>query len=150
MLCPLSVFLSLSVVFFLWLRTSMLHSNPGDYAWGQGGLDAVITEVSDVTTHNAQASWQHNESHKLFLSFSFVLFLRSTPLFFLMLSLSPSISLSLCPLFQLLGQFESTGPPPAEKEMISSLPTVSISREQTGVLPTETSYCMNTTNPILK
>ncbi|XP_046875779.1 E3 ubiquitin-protein ligase RNF115 [Hypomesus transpacificus] len=55
--------------------TSMLHSNPGDYAWGQGGLDAVITE--------------------------------------------------------LLGQFESTGPPPAEKEMISSLPTVSISREQT-------------------
>ncbi|CAM9120856.1 unnamed protein product, partial [Lampetra planeri] len=21
-----------------------LHSNPGDYAWGQGGLDAVITE----------------------------------------------------------------------------------------------------------
>lgn len=23
----------------------MLHSNPGDYAWGQGGLDAVITQV---------------------------------------------------------------------------------------------------------
>ncbi|CAB1321167.1 unnamed protein product [Coregonus sp. 'balchen'] len=53
----------------------MLHSNPGDYAWGQGGLDAVITE--------------------------------------------------------LLGQFEGTGPPPAEKEMISSLPTVNISQEQT-------------------
>ncbi|XP_010766193.1 E3 ubiquitin-protein ligase RNF115 [Notothenia coriiceps] len=52
-----------------------LHSNPGDYAWGQGGLDAVITE--------------------------------------------------------LLGQLESTGPPPAEKEMISSLPTVCISQEQT-------------------
>ncbi|XP_063754613.1 E3 ubiquitin-protein ligase RNF115 isoform X2 [Eleginops maclovinus] len=51
-----------------------LHSNPGDYAWGQGGLDAVITE--------------------------------------------------------LLGQLESTGPPPAEKEMISSLPTVCISQEQ--------------------
>ncbi|XP_056154714.1 E3 ubiquitin-protein ligase RNF115 [Lampris incognitus] len=51
-----------------------LHSNPGDYAWGQGGLDAVITE--------------------------------------------------------LLGQLESTGPPPAEKEMISSLPTVSVSQEQ--------------------
>lgn len=31
-------------------RSSMLqlHSNPGDYAWGQGGLDAVITEVSDI------------------------------------------------------------------------------------------------------
>uniref|UniRef100_A0A8C7VGD5 RING-type E3 ubiquitin transferase n=1 Tax=Oncorhynchus mykiss TaxID=8022 RepID=A0A8C7VGD5_ONCMY len=55
--------------------SGMFHSNPGDYAWGQGGLDAVITE--------------------------------------------------------LLGQFESTGPPPAEKEMISSLPTVNISQEQT-------------------
>ncbi|XP_047461165.1 E3 ubiquitin-protein ligase RNF115 [Mugil cephalus] len=52
-----------------------LYSNPGDYAWGQGGLDGVITE--------------------------------------------------------LLGQLESTGPPPAEKEMISSLPTVCISQEQT-------------------
>ncbi|XP_043972739.1 E3 ubiquitin-protein ligase RNF115 [Gambusia affinis] len=54
--------------------TGMLHSNPGDYAWGQGGLDAVIT--------------------------------------------------------QLLGQLENTGPPPAEKEKISSLPTVSITEEQ--------------------
>lgn len=52
-----------------------LYANPGDYAWGQGGLDAVITE--------------------------------------------------------LLGQLENTGPPPAEKEMISSLPTVCISKEQT-------------------
>ncbi|KAK9513850.1 hypothetical protein VZT92_027352 [Zoarces viviparus] len=56
--------------------TGMLHSNPGDYAWGQGGLDAVIT--------------------------------------------------------QLLGQLENTGPPPAEKEKISSLPTVNISQEQAG------------------
>ncbi|XP_073667733.1 E3 ubiquitin-protein ligase RNF115 isoform X3 [Paramisgurnus dabryanus] len=54
--------------------TGMLHSNPGDYAWGQGGLDAVIT--------------------------------------------------------QLLGQFENTGPPPAEKEKISSLPTIIITQEQ--------------------
>ncbi|XP_051520085.1 E3 ubiquitin-protein ligase RNF115-like [Myxocyprinus asiaticus] len=54
--------------------SSVLHSNPGDYAWGQGGLDVVVT--------------------------------------------------------QLLGQSENTGPPPAEKEMISSLPTVSISPEQ--------------------
>ncbi|XP_075867811.1 E3 ubiquitin-protein ligase RNF115 isoform X1 [Nelusetta ayraudi] len=52
-----------------------LYGNPGDYAWGQGGLDAVITE--------------------------------------------------------LLGQLENTGPPPAQKEMISSLPTVCISEEQT-------------------
>lgn len=52
-----------------------LYGNPGDYVWGQGGLDTVITE--------------------------------------------------------LLGQLESVGPPPAEKEMISSLPTVCISQEQT-------------------
>eukprot|EP00064_Thunnus_orientalis_P004540 superscaffoldBa00000413_g4552 len=32
----------------------------------------------------------------------------------------------------LLGQLENTGPPPAEKEMISSLPTVCISQEQTA------------------
>lgn len=29
----------------VYVRTGMLHSNPGDYAWGQGGLDAVITQV---------------------------------------------------------------------------------------------------------
>lgn len=29
-------------------RTGMLHSNPGDYAWGQGGLDAVITQVCEM------------------------------------------------------------------------------------------------------
>ncbi|XP_049606938.1 E3 ubiquitin-protein ligase RNF115 [Syngnathus scovelli] len=52
-----------------------LYSNPADYAWGQGGLDTVITE--------------------------------------------------------LLGQLENAGPPPAEKSMISSLPTVCISQEQT-------------------
>nr|XP_043909276.1 E3 ubiquitin-protein ligase RNF115 isoform X2 [Solea senegalensis] len=51
-----------------------LYANPADYAWGQGGLDAVITE--------------------------------------------------------LLGQLEGSGPPPAEKDMISSLPTVCISKEQ--------------------
>ena len=28
----------------------MLHSNPGDYAWGQGGLDAVITQVDTMPT----------------------------------------------------------------------------------------------------
>ncbi|XP_077446062.1 E3 ubiquitin-protein ligase RNF115 isoform X2 [Stigmatopora argus] len=33
---------------------------------------------------------------------------------------------------ELLGQLENTGPPPAEKNMISSLPTVCISEEQTG------------------
>ncbi|XP_050186429.1 E3 ubiquitin-protein ligase RNF115 isoform X1 [Myiozetetes cayanensis] len=57
---------------FSW--SGMLHSNPGDYAWGQSGLDAIVT--------------------------------------------------------QLLGQLENTGPPPADKERISSLPTVPVTQEQ--------------------
>ncbi|KAG8545213.1 hypothetical protein GDO81_021211 [Engystomops pustulosus] len=56
------------------LRGGMLHSNPGDYAWGQSGLDSIVT--------------------------------------------------------QLLGQLENTGPPPADKEKISSLPTVTVTQEQ--------------------
>nr|XP_023417023.1 E3 ubiquitin-protein ligase RNF115 [Cavia porcellus] len=55
-------------------RSGMLHSNPGDYAWGQTGLDAIVT--------------------------------------------------------QLLGQLENTGPPPADKEKIISLPTVTVTQEQ--------------------
>uniref|UniRef100_H0VV70 E3 ubiquitin-protein ligase RNF115 n=1 Tax=Cavia porcellus TaxID=10141 RepID=H0VV70_CAVPO len=54
--------------------SGMLHSNPGDYAWGQTGLDAIVT--------------------------------------------------------QLLGQLENTGPPPADKEKIISLPTVTVTQEQ--------------------
>ncbi|XP_044127624.1 E3 ubiquitin-protein ligase RNF115 [Bufo gargarizans] len=57
---------------FSW--SGMLHSNPGDYAWGQSGLDSIVT--------------------------------------------------------QLLGQLENTGPPPADKEKISSLPTVTVTQEQ--------------------
>ncbi|XP_053822677.1 E3 ubiquitin-protein ligase RNF115 isoform X3 [Vidua chalybeata] len=57
---------------FSW--SGMLHSSPGDYAWGQSGLDAIVT--------------------------------------------------------QLLGQLENTGPPPADKEKISSLPTVPVTQEQ--------------------
>ncbi|XP_072404960.1 E3 ubiquitin-protein ligase RNF115 isoform X2 [Chiloscyllium punctatum] len=57
---------------FSW--SGMLHSNPADYAWGQSGLDAVIT--------------------------------------------------------QLLGQLENTGPPPADKDKITALPTVHITQEQ--------------------
>lgn len=33
---------------------------------------------------------------------------------------------------QLLGQLENTGPPPADKERISSLPTVPVTQEQVG------------------
>ncbi|XP_036946239.1 E3 ubiquitin-protein ligase RNF115 isoform X1 [Acanthopagrus latus] len=76
-LTPPPSFFSLLSSFRPSLRSSMLqlYANPGDYAWGQGGLDTVITE--------------------------------------------------------LLGQLESTGPPPAERDMISSLPRVCISEEQT-------------------
>lgn len=37
-------------LFCVSVRTGMLHSNPGDYAWGQGGLDAVITQVNQDRT----------------------------------------------------------------------------------------------------
>jgi hypothetical protein len=35
----------------------MLHSNPGDYAWGQGGLDAVITQVDTMPTSVFSYQW---------------------------------------------------------------------------------------------
>jgi len=35
--------------------------------------------------------------------------------------------------FQLLNQFENTGPPPADKEKIQALPTVQITQEHVGV-----------------
>lgn len=35
----------------------MLHSNPGDYAWGQGGLDAVITQVRTHKPHSLDLVW---------------------------------------------------------------------------------------------
>lgn len=77
----------------------------GDYVWSQGSLDAVVTEVSD--------------------SFQFLILLY--------FPLTPPLSVRLHSGFlQLLEQLENTGPPPAEKEMISLLPTVCISQEQTG------------------
>ncbi|XP_067086686.1 E3 ubiquitin-protein ligase RNF126-like [Osmerus mordax] len=54
----------------------VLHSNPMDYAWGAGGLDAIIT--------------------------------------------------------QLLNQFENTGPPPADREKIKTLPCIHITEEHVG------------------
>lgn len=54
-----SLFFSSYPVFRLPLRSSMLqlYGNPGDYAWGQGGLDAVITEVSVLSTAELLALW---------------------------------------------------------------------------------------------
>ncbi|XP_069987411.1 E3 ubiquitin-protein ligase RNF126-B [Penaeus vannamei] len=56
------------------LVASNLASNPGDYAWGRGGLDAIIT--------------------------------------------------------QLMNQLDGTGPPPLNRDQISQIPTVSITKEQ--------------------
>lgn len=45
---------------------------------------------------------------------------------------------------QLLNQFENTGPPPADKERIKSLPTISITEEHVGMCNTVLSYwCPN-------
>lgn len=92
----------------------MLHSNPGDYAWGQGGLDAVITQVR---RHKFQGVVSQFENKKRYI--------YSIPSLF-----PPTFPNAV--FVQLLGQLENTGPPPAEKEKISSLPTVSISQEQAG------------------
>ena len=27
-----------------------IHGNPGDYAWGRGGLDTIITQVLNLNT----------------------------------------------------------------------------------------------------
>uniref|UniRef100_A0A8C5IWU2 RING-type E3 ubiquitin transferase n=1 Tax=Junco hyemalis TaxID=40217 RepID=A0A8C5IWU2_JUNHY len=37
---------------FSW--SGMLHSSPGDYAWGQSGLDAIVTQVSAAATSPAK------------------------------------------------------------------------------------------------
>lgn len=73
---PLSLarLLCSALFFFLgWsLRSNMLqlYSNPGDYAWGQSGLDSVITEVSYTRASVYEALWQH-----YYLQHSFPLFL---------------------------------------------------------------------------
>lgn len=41
----------------------MLHSNPGDYAWGQGGLDAVITQVRTTSQFPVNSIVFPFESH---------------------------------------------------------------------------------------
>lgn len=61
-MCETGYFLnvsSLTVIDLLSLcvRTGMLHSNPGDYAWGQGGLDAVITQVRTHKPHSLDLVW---------------------------------------------------------------------------------------------
>ena len=31
-----------------------IHGNPGDYAWGRGGLDAIITQVTQIHFFSVQ------------------------------------------------------------------------------------------------
>lgn len=44
------------------------------------------------------------------------------------------LKLLLLLVFQLLNQFENTGPPPADKEKIQALPTVPVTEEHVGML----------------
>ena len=76
-----------------------LHGNPGDYAWGRGGLDAIITQVQFWRTSvwNASKFGQNPEAKKTLL-----------------------LQLWL----QLLNHMDGTGPPPMAKENIADIPTV--------------------------
>lgn len=47
---------------------------------------------------------------------------------------NPAPLRSLLLVFQLLNQFENTGPPPADKEKIQALPTVPVTEEHVGML----------------
>lgn len=43
--CEVGLLTPSNAVSHLMCRSGMLHSNPGDYAWGQTGLDAIVTQV---------------------------------------------------------------------------------------------------------
>ena len=76
-----------------------LHGNPGDYAWGRGGLDAIITQVQFWRTSVWNASkFGHNPEAKKTLLLQLWL--------------------------QLLNHMDGTGPPPMAKENIADIPTV--------------------------
>lgn len=48
----------------------MLHSNPGDYAWGQSGLDAIVTQVRPTWVEKVPSwlTWALNCAWKLLCS----------------------------------------------------------------------------------
>lgn len=107
---------SLTPLFF---QRGMLHSNPMDYAWGANGLDAIITQVGGIKGRlkcHMDIMTVFHEIMQIFALFH----------------------------MQLLNQFENTGPPPADKERIKSLPTISITEEHVGMCVTLLShYCSN-------
>lgn len=91
----------------LLFQRGMLHSNPMDYAWGANGLDAIITQVGEI-----KVPYRCPDNVLLLL-----LLMQFFALFYM----------------QLLNQFENTGPPPADKERIKGLPTISITEEHVGM-----------------
>lgn len=45
----------------------MLHSNPGDYAWGQTGLDAIVTQVRGCLWRGCLSDVSHGPQTPAFL-----------------------------------------------------------------------------------
>lgn len=121
------------------LFRGVLHSNPMDYAWGANGLDAIITQVKlgfttvSILLCGAAGNeglqgleWErvHSAGSKCPGSGNEWILCAAelTSLFCLPGRL----------FFQLLNQFENTGPPPADKEKIQALPTIQITQEHVG------------------
>ncbi|KAJ8777025.1 hypothetical protein J1605_014889 [Eschrichtius robustus] len=114
----------------------VLHSNPMDYAWGANGLDAIITQVQGPP-------WGWYWARRLYRPVlpggrgvvSHVHVPGGT--------CESPVGRGPCPpanklpalwplVFQLLNQFENTGPPPADKEKIQALPTIPVTEEHVG------------------
>lgn len=81
-----------------------------DYAWGANGLDAIITQVfvTPFFCYWVNNGFDLDSVHNA--NYSYDLFFFS----------------------QLLNQFENTGPPPADRDKIKSLPTVVVTDEHVG------------------
>ncbi|KAK3853104.1 hypothetical protein Pcinc_040337, partial [Petrolisthes cinctipes] len=79
---------------------SNLASNPGDYAWGRGGLDAIITQLMNQLDGTGPPPLSKDQITQI-----------------------PTVSIS-------KQQCDGTGPPPLSKDQITQIPTVSISKQQ--------------------
>lgn len=98
-----------------------LHGNPADYAWGVGGLDNIITQVG----FNYRCfSWEFDHWKVNDLTVIYVKCLYKSAMFL--------NTFLIHYLFQLLNQLEGSGPAPAEKSKIDSLPNVKVSQVQVG------------------
>lgn len=118
-----------------------------DYAWGANGLDAIITQVKlGFTTVSILLCSAAGAAAPVLLQGMrgwgtemgrgpqcgiLVPWLRNEWI----LCAAELTSLFCLPgwlFFQLLNQFENTGPPPADKEKIQALPTIQITQEHVG------------------